>query len=68
MEVEKVNPYWADLERHHNFSRERLVLLLRECGFEIADFAIGGGPGRRSSFTRSANLDASKAFRRRARA
>ena len=41
MEVEKINPYWADLERHHNFSRDRLTVLLRECGFEIADFAIG---------------------------
>ena len=42
MESEKTNPYWTDLERHHNFSRDRLVLLLRESGFEIADFAISG--------------------------
>ena len=40
-EAQKVNPYWTDLERHHNFSRERLLVLLRDCGFEIADFAIG---------------------------
>jgi 2-polyprenyl-3-methyl-5-hydroxy-6-metoxy-1,4-benzoquinol methylase len=40
MEAEKLNPYWTDLERHHNFSRERLLSLLRECGFEIADFAL----------------------------
>jgi hypothetical protein len=40
MEVEKVNPYWTDLERLHNFNREQLVALLRDTGFEIADFAI----------------------------
>lgn len=42
MEAQKVNPYWTDLERHHNFSRGRLLILLRDCGFEIRDFAIAG--------------------------
>jgi 2-polyprenyl-3-methyl-5-hydroxy-6-metoxy-1,4-benzoquinol methylase len=42
MEAQRVNPCWTDLERHHNFSRERLCALLRECGFEIADFALTG--------------------------
>jgi predicted O-linked N-acetylglucosamine transferase (SPINDLY family)/SAM-dependent methyltransferase len=42
MEAERVNPYWTDFERYHNFNRERLLGLVRECGFEIADFAIGG--------------------------
>jgi protein O-GlcNAc transferase len=42
LETEKVNPYWTDLERCHNFNRERLLGLVRECGFEIADFAISG--------------------------
>jgi protein O-GlcNAc transferase len=41
MEAEKINPYWTDLERCHNFNRDRLLGLVRECGFEIADFAIG---------------------------
>jgi hypothetical protein len=40
METEKINPYWTDLERLHNFSREQLMTLLRDSGFEIADFAI----------------------------
>jgi protein O-GlcNAc transferase len=40
METEKVNPYWTDPERLHNFSREPLMALLRDSGFEIADFAI----------------------------
>jgi protein O-GlcNAc transferase len=40
MDTEKSNPYWTDLERHHNFSRDRLGALLRESGFEVADFAI----------------------------
>jgi SAM-dependent methyltransferase len=42
LEAEQANPYWTDLERLHNFNREQLVGLLRECGFEIADFAITG--------------------------
>ena len=42
MEAEKTNPYWTDLERYHNFSRDRLLPLLRDCGFEIVDFAIAG--------------------------
>jgi SAM-dependent methyltransferase len=42
MEAEKVNPYWTDLERLHNFNREQLVALLRDTGFEIADFSIAG--------------------------
>jgi len=40
MDAEKLNPYWMELEHHHNFSRERLVALLEDSGFEIADFAI----------------------------
>ena len=40
MDTENVNPYWMDLERLHNFNREQLVTLLRDSGFEIADFAI----------------------------
>jgi hypothetical protein len=27
------NPYWAEIEHHHNFSRRRLYALLEECGF-----------------------------------
>jgi SAM-dependent methyltransferase len=42
MEGQKANPYWTDLERHHNFSRGRLLILLRDCGLEIADFALAG--------------------------
>jgi 2-polyprenyl-3-methyl-5-hydroxy-6-metoxy-1,4-benzoquinol methylase len=40
MEAEQANPYWTDLERLHNFNREQLAALLRDTGFEIADFAI----------------------------
>lgn len=35
-----INPYWTELEHHHHFSRDRLIALLRECGFEIVAFAI----------------------------
>ena len=37
-----INPYWAALAHQHHFSRDRLIALLRECHFEIADFAIPG--------------------------
>jgi protein O-GlcNAc transferase len=39
LDAEKRNPYWMDLERYHNFSRERLTAVLQESGFEIVDFA-----------------------------
>ncbi len=42
MDAEKVNPYWTDFERLHHFSRDRLVALLRESEFEIADFTVSG--------------------------
>ena len=34
------NPYWREIEHHHNFSRQRLMALLDECGFDVVDFAI----------------------------
>ena len=40
IEAAKVNPYWMELEHHHHFGRERLMALLRECGFESVDFAV----------------------------
>jgi SAM-dependent methyltransferase len=40
MDTEKVNPHWQDLERHHNFARERLLELLKECGFEVVGFSV----------------------------
>ena len=36
------NPYWSDLARHHQFGRDRLIALLRESGFEVADFTLPG--------------------------
>ena len=35
-----VNPYWAELEHFHNFSRERLITLLAEHGFEFCSYNI----------------------------
>ena len=40
MDVGKHNPYWIEIEHHHNFSRTKLLDLLREAGFEPAEFAI----------------------------
>jgi ADP-heptose:LPS heptosyltransferase len=42
LEATKTNPYWADLNLHHVFARDRLLALLRENGFAIVDFAIPG--------------------------
>ncbi len=40
MDAAKANPYWMEIEHHHNFSRQRLTILLQDNGFEVADFAI----------------------------
>lgn len=40
MDKAKVNPYWAEIEHHHNFSRQRLMALLNQFGFEIVNFTI----------------------------
>lgn len=36
MDAMKSNPYWIEIEHHHNFSRDRLFNMLVECGFVIA--------------------------------
>jgi SAM-dependent methyltransferase len=40
MDAAKANPYWIEIEHHHNFSRQSLVRLLKECGFIPSDFAV----------------------------
>ncbi len=35
-----VNPYWGEIEHYHNFGRQRLYALLRECGFEPVHFDV----------------------------
>jgi FkbM family methyltransferase len=35
-----VNPYWSELEHHHNFSRASLMRLLAEEGFIPVDYSI----------------------------
>jgi len=42
MDAAKLNPYWLEIEHYHNFSRDRIVALLDEAGFEVVDFAIPG--------------------------
>ncbi len=34
------NPYWAEIEHYHNFSREHLYWLLRHNGFEPCDYGV----------------------------
>lgn len=50
MDAAKSNPYWMEIEHHHNFSRERLIALLGERGFEVADFGIPYSIKHRWSF------------------
>lgn len=40
MDAAHANPYWMEMEHHHNFSRQRLSALLKECGFTVTGFAI----------------------------
>lgn len=40
MTQKKINPYWAELEHYHNFSRSRLYILLEEIGFTPKVFGI----------------------------
>ncbi|WP_322048781.1 methyltransferase domain-containing protein [Paraburkholderia sp. J67] len=38
LESGKANPFWQEIANSHLFSRETLVRVLGECGFEVADF------------------------------
>jgi len=38
--AEGINPYWSELEHHHNFSRASLMRLLAEEGFFPVDYSI----------------------------
>jgi hypothetical protein len=40
LERELRNPYLAEIEHYHNFSRERLYALLGETGFEPAWYGV----------------------------
>jgi SAM-dependent methyltransferase len=39
-EQARSNPYWGELEHYHNFSRDRLVALLRRAGFDTIDYYV----------------------------
>lgn len=40
MDAANINPYWMEIEHHHNFSRQRLINILQECGFDPSGFSI----------------------------
>ena len=42
LERDQINPYWSNPQLHHVFSRDRLIGLLRETGFEISDLVTPG--------------------------
>lgn len=43
LEATRSNPYWAELERYHNFTRSGLVALLKAKGFKLQEYDIGQG-------------------------
>lgn len=40
MDRKNQNPYWAEIEHHHNFSRKSMMLLMRQCGFAPVNYAV----------------------------
>lgn len=42
MDSRRTNPYWCEIEHHHNFSRESLMRLLRQCGFRPVAYSVSG--------------------------
>ena len=40
MDLQRTNPYWAEMEHCHNFGRARLYKLLTECGFKPVRYGI----------------------------
>jgi protein O-GlcNAc transferase len=40
LEATRSNPYWAELERYHNFTRSGLVALLKANGFRLQDYDV----------------------------
>lgn len=40
LDMAGTNPYWAEIEHYHNFSRRRLYELLAETGFEVLSYGV----------------------------
>ena len=40
MDLNNANPYWAEIEHHHNFSRKSLMWLLSKCGFMPVNYGV----------------------------
>ncbi len=40
LDAQNANPYWAELEHYHNFSRQRLYGVLEETGFEPLRYGV----------------------------
>lgn len=40
MDSRRANPYWSEIEHHHNFSRESLMWLLRQCDFTPVAYSV----------------------------
>jgi len=40
MDRRSSNPYWAEFEHYHNFSRSTLTWTLRQCGFTPLSYSV----------------------------
>jgi 2-polyprenyl-3-methyl-5-hydroxy-6-metoxy-1,4-benzoquinol methylase len=40
MDRKNTNPYWSEIEHHHNFSRKSIMWLLQQCGFVPMNYAV----------------------------
>jgi hypothetical protein len=40
MDRKSTNPYWGEIEHHHNFSRRSMMWLLQQCGFVPMSYAV----------------------------
>ena len=40
MDRKGTNPYWAEMEHYHNFTRSRLAALLEQCGFKVVGYGV----------------------------
>jgi 2-polyprenyl-3-methyl-5-hydroxy-6-metoxy-1,4-benzoquinol methylase len=40
MQAAQANPYWGEIEHHHNFTRQRLFQILESCGLEPLHYGV----------------------------
>lgn len=41
LDATRSNPYWSEIEHHHNFTRARVARMLEAQGFRVAEYHVG---------------------------